>query len=87
MSEVPLHAALERRGNNLKGLKDFYMNSGLQGYLAHRNNPLLGLYSRATMPRAIWRPYGGGAVSYERGTPVDSGPGLSKCSEIAQERP
>ena len=22
------------------------------------------------MPRALWRPYGGGAGSYERGTPV-----------------
>ena len=34
-----------------------------------RNNPLLGPCSR-TMPRTLWWSYGGGAVSYERGAPV-----------------
>ena len=34
-----------------------------------RNTPLLGLYSR-TIPRVLWWSWGGGAVSYERGTPV-----------------
>ena len=36
-----------------------------------RNSAPLGPYSR-NVPRALWRPYGGGAVSYERGIPVRS---------------
>ena len=39
---------------------------GLEGYLAHKKQPHLGPYGRP-VPRAI----GGGAVSYERGTPVE----------------
>ena len=38
-----------------------------------RNSTPLGPYSR-TMPRALWWPYEGGAVSYERGTPVSVSP-------------
>ena len=34
-----------------------------------RKHPTLGPYSRP-MPRALWWALGGGAVSYERGTPV-----------------
>ena len=34
-----------------------------------RNSAPLGPYHR-TMPRALWKPLGGGAVSYERGDPV-----------------
>ena len=40
-----------------------------RGTLFIRNTPLLGTYSR-TMPRALWWSLGGGAISYERGTPV-----------------
>ena len=36
-----------------------------------RNTPLLGPYSK-TIPRGKWWSWGGGAVSHERGTPVDS---------------
>ena len=39
-----------------------------------RNNPLLGPYSR-TMSRAMWWPWGGGGVSYERGTPIQGDAG------------
>ena len=40
------------------------------GTLLIRNTPLLGPYNR-TIPRVLWRSYGGGgAVSYERGSPV-----------------
>ena len=43
----------------------------VQGYLAHKNPPpLLGPYSR-TIPRVLWWSNGGGAVSYEQGTPVE----------------
>jgi len=42
---------------------------GLQGYIAHKKQPPPRTYIR-TMSRAIWWPYGGGGVSYERGTPV-----------------
>ena len=42
----------------------------LQGYFAHKKQPpFLGPYRR-TMPRLLRRSWGGGAVSYERGTPV-----------------
>jgi hypothetical protein len=40
-----------------------------RGTLLMRNRPPLGPYS-GEMPRALWRPKGEGAVSYERGTPV-----------------
>ena len=36
-----------------------------------RNSAPLGPYS-GTMTRALWKPWGGGAVSYERGNPVTS---------------
>ena len=36
-----------------------------------RNTPLLGPYRR-TIHRVLWWSWGGGAVSYERGTPVGS---------------
>ena len=39
------------------------------GYFAHEKKRPLGPYSR-TMPRALWWSQGGGALSYERGTPV-----------------
>ena len=42
----------------------------VQGYLVHKKDtPLLGPYS-TTMPRVLWWSLGGGAISYERGTPV-----------------
>jgi len=34
---------------------------GLQGYLAHKKQRIPGTYSRK-MPRALWRPYGGGLL-------------------------
>ena len=37
----------------------------------------LGPYSR-NMPRALWWSYGGGAVSYERGTPVEGAAGARR---------
>ena len=43
----------------------------LQGYLAHKKHPLLGPYSR-NIPKVLWWSWVGGAVSYERGTPVGS---------------
>ena len=36
-----------------------------------RNRHPVGPY-RGTMPRLLWRSYGGGEVSYERGTPVEA---------------
>jgi hypothetical protein len=42
------------------------------GAKAGSSGPTLGPYSR-TMPRALRRSWGGGAVSHERGTPVDKG--------------
>ena len=42
---------------------------GVQGYLAHKNPPLL-LPCSMTIPRVHGLPMGGTAVSYERGTPV-----------------
>ena len=45
----------------------------VQGYLAHKKQRPQGAHSR-NMPRALWRPYGGGAVSYERGTPAEQQP-------------
>jgi len=48
-----------------------------------RNTPLLGPYSR-TMPRVLWRSWGGGAVSYERGTPVTRERSLRRvCAGVA----
>ena len=45
-----------------------------------RNNAPLGPYSRK-MPGALWRPKGGGAVSYERGSPVEAlGPARLEAS-------
>jgi len=41
----------------------------LEGYLAYKKHHPAGPYSR-TMPRLLWRPLGGEAVSYERDTPV-----------------
>ena len=57
----------------LQGLRgkywlDFRPENALQGYLAHKNNLPLGLTAGLSLG-----PYGGprgGAVSYERGTPV-----------------
>ena len=44
--------------------------SGYRGTSLIRNSASLGPYSR-TMHRTLWKPWlGGGAVSYERGTPV-----------------
>ena len=43
-----------------------------RGTLQIKNSAPPGPYSR-TMPRALWWSYGGGAVSYERGTPVLAG--------------
>ena len=48
-----------------------------RGTLLIRNSAPLGPYSR-NMPRALWWPYRGRALSYERGTPV---------AKRVQERP
>jgi len=61
MSEVPLHTHHQSRPPGVA--------EGYRGTSLIRNSAPLGPYSR-TMPRTIWRPLGGGAVSYERGTPV-----------------
>ena len=45
------------------------MASRYRGTSLIRNDALLGPYSR-TMPVALWWSEGGGAVSFERGTPV-----------------
>ena len=57
---------------------------GSQGYLDHKTLPPPQSYSRP-MPRPLWWSKGGGAVSYERGTPepiVQAGsvPGSSSVS-------
>ena len=47
------------------------LSLGTEGYLAQKETPPpIGPYSRP-MPRALWWSSGGGAVSYERGTPVE----------------
>ena len=45
------------------------LNRGYRGTSLTRNTPLLGPYSR-TMPNALWRSWGGGALSYERSTHI-----------------
>ena len=45
------------------------VSSGFRSTSLIRNSAPLGSYSRS-MPRALWWWQGGGAVSYERGTPV-----------------
>ena len=40
-----------------------YLNFEYRGTSLIRNNPLVGPYSR-TMPRALWKSWGGGAFSY-----------------------
>ena len=53
----------------LLGIMRLRAGSPVQGYLAHKKPRPQGPFSR-TIPRALWWPYGGGAVSYERGTSV-----------------
>ena len=63
--------------SRLDGNKEEYEKNRLlpAREMHYRGTPLIskslpvGHYSR-TMPRALWWPWGGGAVSYERGTPV-----------------
>ena len=52
---------------------------GLQGYLAHQNVPPLGPHS-SPIRRALGWSWGGGAVSYKRGTPVEVPPRCAKRS-------
>ena len=72
MSEAPLQAGAAELGDPrtldgprclLEGVafRHPYMVTSLI-----RNCPPIGTYSR-TMPRALWKPSGGRAVSYERG--------------------
>ena len=51
------------------GLARFCETAPCRGTSLIRNSAPLGLHSR-TMPRTLWWSWVGGAVSYERGTPV-----------------
>jgi len=53
------HARVQHRNQKLS----------VEGYLAHKKPPLLGPYS-SPAPRGLGWSWGGGAVSYGRGTPV-----------------
>ena len=59
------------------GLKSFL--GELQGYLAYTKRHPVGPYSR-TMPRLLGWSYGGGAISYERDTPVGCTSRISSSS-------
>jgi len=64
-----LGSGVEGLGVKLQGDGRPQAERAYRGTSLVRNRHPVGPYSR-TMPRLLWWPRGGGAVSYERGTPV-----------------
>ena len=88
---LPLWLLPESFEDRIKGpprIQPVYRGTSLMG----KSSPL-GPYIR-TIPRVIWWSYGGGAVSYERGTPVDgvdtgvccAPPSVVSCEDIFRSR-